>query len=277
MRKDIKVLLVDDHQVVRDGLCAMLAEEPDIEVVSQSAGGEDVLIQIARYSPNVILMDIKMPRLDGIQLTNLVRQKNPNCNIIMLTLYDEYLVRAMGAGARGYLLKDIRRDELIQAIRQVHRGEVVIGNNVAGRSKIKAVQAGEAEAGVMQTEILDKMFEEVQLVIPPPSDANQIIQFISKVENTLRTRIIQVAGSWEEGTVVTAVLPGATRLDQIIGTLREMSGIDTVEHTSLMWGANSGLIDRAVNSMSAKDRPCKVLFINFKDNKAEANAAYRPQ
>ena len=140
MGKEIRVLLVDDHQVVRDGLHSMLAEEPDIEVVGESSGSEDVLAQIADCSPNVILMDIKMPRVDGIQLAYMVKQKYPDCNVVMLTLYSEYLPQAMGVGAKGYLLKDTSREELIQAIRQVYRGEVVISKNIAPRPQIEYKQ-----------------------------------------------------------------------------------------------------------------------------------------
>ena len=122
MKKDIRILLVDDHQVVREGLQHMLKQEEDMEVVGQSANGEEALSQIEMRSPNIVLMDIKMPGIDGIELTRQLKEKQPSCNIIMLTLYDEYLAEAIEAGAVGYLLKDVKREELVRAIRAVHQG-----------------------------------------------------------------------------------------------------------------------------------------------------------
>ena len=112
MKKDIQILLVDDHQVVRDGLQHMLGQEEDMEVAGQSANGEEALSQVEKLSPNIVLMDIKMPDGDGIELTRQLLEKQPSCKVIMLTLYDEYLAEAIEAGAAGYLLKDIKRAEL---------------------------------------------------------------------------------------------------------------------------------------------------------------------
>lgn len=137
MGKDIRVLLVDDHQVVRDGLRSMLGQEEDMEVVGQSANSEEALSQVETLSPNIVLMDIKMPGVNGIELTRQVKQKHPSCNVIMLTLYDEYLTQAIKAGAVGYLLKDIKREELAQAIRQVHRGEVVISKSIESKTRFE--------------------------------------------------------------------------------------------------------------------------------------------
>jgi len=118
----IRILLVDDHQVVREGLHRMLELEADFKVVGEAASAKEALTQVESLSPEVILMDIKMPEVDGISLTRELKEKYPSCNIIMLTLYDEYLTQAIEAGAKGYLLKDIHRDELIRAIRAVHEG-----------------------------------------------------------------------------------------------------------------------------------------------------------
>ena len=136
MAKDIRILVVDDHQVVREGLQHLLGQEEDIEVVGQGANSKEALRQMEKLSPNVVLMDIKMPEVDGIKLTHMMMQKQPSCNVIMLTLYDEYLTQALEAGAKGYLLKDIKREELAEAIRQVHRGKVVISKNIKSKNRI---------------------------------------------------------------------------------------------------------------------------------------------
>ena len=139
MAKDIRVLVVDDHQVVREGLQHLLGQEEDIEIVGQGANSKEALCQLERLSPNIVLMDIKMPEVDGIKLTHLIMQKQPSCNVIMLTLYDEYLTEAMEAGAKGYLLKDIKREELTEAIRQVHQGKVVIGKSIKSKTQLDYV------------------------------------------------------------------------------------------------------------------------------------------
>ncbi len=118
----IRILLVDDHQVVREGLRRMLELEEDMEVVGEAGGAKEALTQVELLSPEVILMDIKMPEIDGLELTRQLKEKYPSCNVIMLTLYDQYLPQAIEAGAAGYILKDVKRDELVRAIRVVHEG-----------------------------------------------------------------------------------------------------------------------------------------------------------
>jgi len=118
----IRILVVDDHQVVREGLRHMLELEADIEVVGEAGDAKEALTQVEALFPEIVLMDIKMPGVDGIELTRQLKEKQPSCNIIMLTLYDEYLAEAIEAGAVGYLLKDIKREELVRAIRAVHQG-----------------------------------------------------------------------------------------------------------------------------------------------------------
>ena len=118
----INILLVDDHRVVREGLRRMLELESDFRVVGEASDIQTVINQVEELSPEVVLMDIKMPGGDGITLTRRLKDEYPDCNVIMLTLYDEYLTQAIEAGADGYLLKDIEREELIKAIRSIHSG-----------------------------------------------------------------------------------------------------------------------------------------------------------
>ncbi len=115
------MLLVDDHQVVREGLKHMLEPDKDIQVVGEVVNGEDAIIQAELLSPDVILMDIKMPDMDGITATRQLKQKMPDIKVIMLTLY-EYVTEAIEAGASGYILKDASRERLIQAIHDAYDG-----------------------------------------------------------------------------------------------------------------------------------------------------------
>ena len=119
----ITVLLVDDHQVVREGLRRMLELEDDIRVIGEAANMEEALHLAELHSPDVILMDIKMPGGDGVEATRRLKGKLSTCHIIMLTLYEEYIAEAIEAGAVGYLLKDVKREELSQAIRVAYQGQ----------------------------------------------------------------------------------------------------------------------------------------------------------
>ena len=279
MGKEIRILLVDDHQVVRDGISSMLADSPDMEVVGQSAGGEEVLTLIAQHSPNIILMDIKMPRMDGIQLTSLVQQKNPDCKIVMLTLYDEYLTQAMEAGAKGYLLKDTSREYLIQAIRQVYQGEVVISDNISIKPQIEYErrEVELKESLLQQPDSPDSMLEEVHMIISSPADANQVIRFTTRVEEILKPRIIQIVGSWREGTAVTATLSGTVPLFEILSKLRTIAGVDTLEEAKLKMGSNTDLIKKALSIPRRKNRAAKTIFVDLDHERSESvlRMAYR--
>ncbi|HEY93763.1 MAG TPA: response regulator transcription factor [Dehalococcoidia bacterium] len=126
----IRILLVDDHSVVRSGLGQMLGLEEDIKVVGEASNSEEALKIIDLVSPDIILMDIKMPGMDGVRLTKEIKEKLPSCNIIMFTLHGDYLTQAVEAGATGYLLKDIKREDLVRAIRKVYSGQTVISENI---------------------------------------------------------------------------------------------------------------------------------------------------
>ena len=222
MEKDIRILLVDDHVVVRDGIKHMLGHEEDMEVVGESANGEEALAQVETLCPNIVLTDIKMPVMDGVELIQYLREQYASCNVIVLTIYDEYLAAAMEAGARGYLLKDIKAEELAQAIRRVHRGELVISQTIPPETRT------EYEQRYGKKEEAEDMVEEVQLVIPPPVDANQLLGFASRVEKIFNSSLLQIVGSWRNGTALTICLNKATPLAHILNKLAEMPEIEEV-------------------------------------------------
>lgn len=120
----IEVLLVDDHQYAREGLRRMLELDGSINVVGEAVNVDEAVAQMERLSPDIILMDIKMPDKDGIEGARLLKEKQPDCKIIMLTLYEEYIAEAMEAGAVGYILKDAKREELVRAVRAAQEGKV---------------------------------------------------------------------------------------------------------------------------------------------------------
>jgi len=131
----IRVLVVDDHPVVRSGLVGMLDVEDDLEVVGEAGDGEEAVAQVAATSPDVVLMDLRMPRLDGAGATARILAAYPAVRVLVLTTYstDADIVRAVEAGATGYLLKDTPRTQLVDAVRAASRGETVLAPPVAAR------------------------------------------------------------------------------------------------------------------------------------------------
>ncbi len=129
----IRILLVDDHAIVRKGLRALLTELDDIEVIGEANDGQEAIKQAAALQPDVILMDIVMPNVDGIEATRQITQRQPESRVLALTSFagDDQVFPAIKAGALGYLLKDSDPTELIQAIRRVHKGEPSLTPRIA--------------------------------------------------------------------------------------------------------------------------------------------------
>ena len=133
--RSIRLLIVDDHPVVRDGLSGIFAGDPDFEVVGQAANGVEAVRQAQELEADVVLMDLRMPEMGGVEAIKQLRKRAPSAHVIVLTTYDteSEVLSAIEAGATGYLLKDAPRDELIRAVRAAHRGESVLSPSVAGR------------------------------------------------------------------------------------------------------------------------------------------------
>ncbi len=131
----IRILLADDHPVVRDGLAAMLSTQPDFEVVGEAGTGTEAVAEAARLRPDVVLMDLEMPALDGIEAIRRLRAADPTVQVVVLTAFDtdERIVGALQAGAQGYLLKGAPRAEIFTAIRTVSAGGALIQPVVASK------------------------------------------------------------------------------------------------------------------------------------------------
>lgn len=131
----IRILIADDHTLFREGLRALLTSVPDIDVVGEAASGQETLTRVAELEPDVILMDIQMPDLNGIEATRRVLRAQPHVGVIILTMFedDDSVFAAMRAGARGYVLKGADQDVVLRAIRAVAHGESLFSPNIAQR------------------------------------------------------------------------------------------------------------------------------------------------
>jgi DNA-binding NarL/FixJ family response regulator len=135
MKQIIKILLVDDQALFREGLRILLSSQPDFDVVAEAANGEEALRQAAVHRPDVVLMDLRMPVLDGVAATRRLHELYPNCRVIALTTFDEdeYIFEGLRAGAFGYLLKDVPSQKLFEAIHAASRGEYFLMPSVTAR------------------------------------------------------------------------------------------------------------------------------------------------
>jgi two-component system NarL family response regulator len=159
----IKVLIADDHRVVREGLAAILKTKENIEVVGEAENGQEAVEKARSLLPDVIIMDVSMPKMNGVEATRIVKREFPHIGIIALTMYDEqqYIFDLVRAGATGYLLKDSDSAEIVAAIRAIYRGESLIHPSVASKilaefsamSQKKGKKSGWVEHDLTEREI----------------------------------------------------------------------------------------------------------------------------
>jgi DNA-binding NarL/FixJ family response regulator len=152
----ITVLLVDDHPIVRDGLRGVLNAEPDLEVVGEAGSGAEAVALARILRPDVVLMDLRMPGIDGATATGMIRAEVRGAHVVVLTTYDTDadILRAVDAGAVGYLLKDATRGELTAAVRAASQGETVLAPSVAGRLVKQVRNPSQQHLSAREVEVL---------------------------------------------------------------------------------------------------------------------------
>jgi DNA-binding NarL/FixJ family response regulator len=148
-RRLTRMVIVDDHALTRQSLQNMLADEDDIEIVGEAANGRQALLLCSRLWPDLILMDVRMPEMDGLAATKEVKQRYPETSVMMLTMHEnpDYLLEALKAGAAGYVLKDAPQEAIIEAVRRVSNGESPMDPELAARLLRRLASDGEARRG----------------------------------------------------------------------------------------------------------------------------------
>ena len=206
--EQIKILVVDDHEVVRDGIVGNLVRQPDFAIVGQASNGLEAVQRAVELSPDIVLMDLRMPELDGVEAMIRIKQDHPEIKFIVFTTYsdDEYLFAAIKAGAKGYLLKDAPREELFKAIRAVSQGESLIQPVFTTKvldklaSELSRKSTGIDALSDREIEVLDLMAKGVsnkdiadQLSITQSTVKTHVTSIFQKLNVTTRTEAVTTA------------------------------------------------------------------------------------
>ena len=190
----IGILIVDDHAVVRDGLAAMLARQGDFSVVGEAQNGLEAVEKAAALQPDVVLMDLRMPELDGVESMRRIRASQPDVRFLVLTTYDtdEYIFDAIEAGAKGYLLKDASRDELFEAIRVVNRGESLIQPGMVSRVLDRFAQLSRQASQTGGPQALSEREVEVLRLMAKGAANKEIAAGLFISESTVKTHVTNI-------------------------------------------------------------------------------------
>ncbi len=218
MPPKIRVLITDDHAIVRKGIRALLATEPDIEVVGEAGDGAEAVAQAQALKPDVVLMDLVMPRMDGIEATRTITGLLKDTRILVLTSFaaDEKVFPAIKAGALGYLLKDSGPFDLLQGIRQVHRGQPTLEPSIA--SKVLFELAHPAKDPLTTDPLTARELDVLRLVAQGRSN-REIAEKLVITELTVSTHVSNILGKLHLASRTQAALfalrEGLASLDDI--------------------------------------------------------------
>lgn len=199
MSEPIRILVVDDHHIVRQGLVALLTTAPDVRVVGEASDGLEAIDMFLRHRPDIVLMDLRLPKMGGVDAIAQIRQHNPQARVIVLTTFDgdEDIYRALQAGARGYLLKGMSTAELMDAIRSVHAGKSRIPAPVAERlaERMSGSELTARELDVLRSIVAGRSNKEIasHLNISEATVKTHINSLLSKMGVTDRTQAATTA------------------------------------------------------------------------------------
>jgi DNA-binding NarL/FixJ family response regulator len=198
-KKRIRILIADDHSVVREGLVSLIKRKSDMVVAAQASNGREAVDLWKKHRPDVTLLDLRMPELDGVGAIKEIRELDENAHIIVLTTYDgdEDIYRAIKAGAKAYLLKDTARDALVESVRRVHAGETYLPPQLAAKlaDRVGGQALSARELEVLQRMAAGKSNKEIsaELFISEGTVKTHIKSIFSKLDVVSRTEAVATA------------------------------------------------------------------------------------
>jgi len=209
----IKVLLAEDHVVVREGTRQLLEHEPDMEVVGEADDGEEAIELTNKLQPDVVIMDIAMPKLNGIEATKQIKTLHPATAVLILTAYDndQYIFALLEAGAAGYLLKNVRGRDLIEAVRAVYAGESVLYPTIAHRVISRLVSPVSSPVEAKMTEPLSEREMEVLKLAANGINNKDIAERLFLSPRTVQAHLGNIFNKLSVGSRTEAVLYGLRR------------------------------------------------------------------
>jgi DNA-binding NarL/FixJ family response regulator len=195
----IRVLLVDDQVLFREGLETLLSVHKDIQVVGNASNGQEAFDVAAHVRPDVVLMDVRMPVLDGVRATSLFKDALPQCKVIVLTTFDddEYIFDALRAGAVGYLLKDVASAQLVEAIRAVARGESILEPSVAAKVIAEFSRVSSMVPSMQMEQLVEPLSErelEILSLIARGASNKEIAGQLFIAEGTVKNHVTHILG-----------------------------------------------------------------------------------
>jgi DNA-binding NarL/FixJ family response regulator len=192
---NISVLVVDDQRLVREGIASLLDIQDGVQVVGQAVNGQDAVETAVSLQPDIILMDVRMPIMDGITATEQIRRQLPDCQVLMLTTFDdeEYIVKSLQAGAVGYLLKDIPAAELAQAVRLAHTGIYQLAPSIAGKliGRLHHPSPAPQKAKPQTHDLTDRELEVLRLVATGATN-REIAKALVVSEGTVKNHVSNI-------------------------------------------------------------------------------------
>ncbi|HFK1753897.1 TPA: response regulator [Bacillus cereus] len=190
----IKVLLVDNHTVVLKGLAFFLSTQEDLELVGEANNGKEALVKVGETNPDVILMDLYMPEMDGVEATAYIKKEYPNVKVIVLTSFSDqaHVLPALRAGASGYILKDVEPDQLVEAIRSAYKGNIQLHPDIANALLSQTLPVEEKEEEPSIVDVLTARENEVLQLLAKGMSNKEIASVLVITEKTVKAHVSSI-------------------------------------------------------------------------------------
>ena len=192
MSNPITIIIADDHEVVRNGVRSYFETVPDFQVVGEAASGEEAIALVSEFIPDIVLMDLIMPGLDGVETTRRIKKVSPRTQVVVLTSYHEdvHIFPALKAGAISYILKDMKMEKLVEALHRAVQGEVTLHPRVAVRV-LQNIRGENPESEPLFTELTDRELDVLKLIASGLTN-NQIAENLVISENTVKGHVSNI-------------------------------------------------------------------------------------